>query len=194
MALEFTAAKLRADRDVILEAIANNWQALQFAAAELRADRNVVLEAVMKDGRAFQIRSWLLHSRPRIAFPPPPQSASHGGLGPASQGSGDWGVDELRVFYSDEAHFFLFYLYEWLHVVGSIRISCPIGYSSAAVQASLAGPARTGSFPASQAGRTRAPCGSCRGSPSGLGLSSGSGRGIGRASARLPCSLYTSSS
>ena len=45
----FAAAELRADREMVLEAVKRNGHALEDAAEELRADREVVLEAVKQD-------------------------------------------------------------------------------------------------------------------------------------------------
>ncbi|CAE8591662.1 unnamed protein product, partial [Polarella glacialis] len=52
--LQFASAELRADREVVLTAIEQDSDSLRFAAPELRADREVVLQAVRKKGSALQ--------------------------------------------------------------------------------------------------------------------------------------------
>lgn len=46
-------AALKADREVVLAAVANNGLALQFAAADVQADREIVLASVANDGYAL---------------------------------------------------------------------------------------------------------------------------------------------
>jgi hypothetical protein len=55
MALQFAAAPLLADREIVLAAVRRRGLALQFAAAPLRANRDLVLEAVRQDGLALFI-------------------------------------------------------------------------------------------------------------------------------------------
>jgi hypothetical protein len=45
--------KLKADREVILEAVKNNGKALAYAAEDLRCDREIVMEAVKNNGKAL---------------------------------------------------------------------------------------------------------------------------------------------
>ena len=49
----YAARALRADREVVLEAVKQNGEALAYAVEELRADREVVLEAVRQNVAAF---------------------------------------------------------------------------------------------------------------------------------------------
>mmetsp|Transcript_72325 Transcript_72325/g.233750 ORF Transcript_72325/g.233750 Transcript_72325/m.233750 type:complete len:101 (+) Transcript_72325:352-654(+) len=50
----------RKDRELILEAVKQDWEALSFAADELRGDHDVVLAAAMQDVRALQLAApWL---------------------------------------------------------------------------------------------------------------------------------------
>ena len=52
-AREFASAELKADRDIVMEAVKRNGQAPELASAELKADRGIVMEAVKQDGRAL---------------------------------------------------------------------------------------------------------------------------------------------
>ena len=45
---------MRADRDVVMAAVAQNGCALRFAAEDLRGDRDIVLVAVSRAGSALQ--------------------------------------------------------------------------------------------------------------------------------------------
>ena len=45
--------KLKADREVVLEAVKNNGNALAYAAEDLRCDREIVMEAVKNNGKAL---------------------------------------------------------------------------------------------------------------------------------------------
>jgi hypothetical protein len=54
LALQQPAAELRADREVVLAAMAKSGTVLQHSAAELRADREVVLAAVAQNGLALR--------------------------------------------------------------------------------------------------------------------------------------------
>jgi len=56
-AVEHASEKLRADRDVMLEAVKHRGMALEFASEALRADRDVVLKAVKQDREALQFAS-----------------------------------------------------------------------------------------------------------------------------------------
>ena len=56
-ALRYASVELRADREVVLAAVAQDGDALQFASVELRADREVVLAAVAQYGDALQFAS-----------------------------------------------------------------------------------------------------------------------------------------
>ncbi|MDP6781324.1 MAG: DUF4116 domain-containing protein, partial [Alphaproteobacteria bacterium] len=48
------AYSLRADREVVLEAVRQNGEALWYAAKSLQADREVVLEAVKENAKVFE--------------------------------------------------------------------------------------------------------------------------------------------
>jgi hypothetical protein len=54
MALEYADDALKANRELVLEAIKNNGTALQYADDTLKADREVVIEAVKNNGYAFE--------------------------------------------------------------------------------------------------------------------------------------------
>ena len=56
-ALEHAAPKLKADRDIVLTAVRQNGLALQYASTELQNDREVVLAAVKQDGGALYYAS-----------------------------------------------------------------------------------------------------------------------------------------
>ena len=53
-ALEYASLELRADREVVLEAVQQDGRALQYASEELQADREVVLAAVQQNGWAIE--------------------------------------------------------------------------------------------------------------------------------------------
>jgi len=53
MALQYAAEELKSDREVVLQAVAQAGRALQYAAYELKGDREVVLEAVAQNGTAL---------------------------------------------------------------------------------------------------------------------------------------------
>ena len=53
-ALQYAADELKADREIVLEAVQQSGDAFQFAADELKADRNLVLAAVQSDGMALE--------------------------------------------------------------------------------------------------------------------------------------------
>lgn len=55
--LEYAAPKLRADREVVLQAVRQNGKALQYASEELKNDREVVLQAITQNGKALQYAS-----------------------------------------------------------------------------------------------------------------------------------------
>lgn len=69
--LEHACESLRADREVVLHAVAGEradaW-ALQFAASDLRADREVVLAAVDKDGDAVQFAAEALRADKEVGI------------------------------------------------------------------------------------------------------------------------------
>jgi hypothetical protein len=52
--LKQASAELRADREVVLAAVAQRGRALEHADASLRVDREVVLAAVAQDGHALE--------------------------------------------------------------------------------------------------------------------------------------------
>ena len=45
------------DREIVLEAVKQSWEALEYASATLKDDREIVLEAVKQNGRALQYAS-----------------------------------------------------------------------------------------------------------------------------------------
>ena len=55
--LKFTSIELKADREVVMEAIRKDGSALQFASVEHKADRVIVLAAVRKNGTALRFVS-----------------------------------------------------------------------------------------------------------------------------------------
>ena len=57
LALEYASAALQADRDVVLAAVAQSGWGLQYASAALKADRDVVLAAVTQEGYALAYAS-----------------------------------------------------------------------------------------------------------------------------------------
>ncbi|NDB85401.1 MAG: DUF4116 domain-containing protein [Alphaproteobacteria bacterium] len=64
--MEYASAELKADRDVVLAAVAQDRVALKFASAELRADRGFVLAAVAEDGMALEYASDELRRDPQL--------------------------------------------------------------------------------------------------------------------------------
>jgi hypothetical protein len=54
MALQFAAAELKGDREIVLAAVSQNGYALQFAVAKLKRDREIVLAAVVQNGYALE--------------------------------------------------------------------------------------------------------------------------------------------
>jgi hypothetical protein len=56
-AFEFASDTLKADRELVLEAVKNDGGSLEFASYTLKADREIVLEAVKSYGRALQYAS-----------------------------------------------------------------------------------------------------------------------------------------
>jgi hypothetical protein len=55
--LNYASAELKADKDVVLEAVQEDGSALQYACAELKADKDVVLEACRQNGLALEYAS-----------------------------------------------------------------------------------------------------------------------------------------
>ncbi len=66
--LRHAAAALRADRDVVLAAVRSNAFALEYAHASLRADRDVVRAAVESGGNALEFASKALQSDRRLVL------------------------------------------------------------------------------------------------------------------------------
>lgn len=61
--LALAPPSIKADRDVVRDAIRNSWgEALQYAAEELRGDKELVLEAVNMDGRVLQYATDLIRA------------------------------------------------------------------------------------------------------------------------------------
>ena len=50
IALSYTLAELKGDREIVLEAVKSEGKALQYASADLKGDRDFILEAVMQAG------------------------------------------------------------------------------------------------------------------------------------------------
>ena len=61
--------ELRANRDVVLAAVANEGFVLQYASPELRADRDVVLAAATNNGYALQYASPKLLGNRDVVLP-----------------------------------------------------------------------------------------------------------------------------
>ena len=53
-ALQFASKVLKADRNIVLAAVAQDGRALEYASEELKRDREVVLAAVAQDGRSLE--------------------------------------------------------------------------------------------------------------------------------------------
>ena len=54
IALRYASDDLKGDREIVLEAVAQNWQALQWASRGLKGDREVVLNAVSQSWKALK--------------------------------------------------------------------------------------------------------------------------------------------
>jgi hypothetical protein len=54
LALQNFPNDLKNDRNIVLEAVRQNWQALRWASDELKGDRNIVLEAVRQNWQALE--------------------------------------------------------------------------------------------------------------------------------------------
>jgi histidinol phosphatase-like PHP family hydrolase len=65
--LKFTSIELKADRELVIEAIRKDGSALQFATVEHKADRVIVLAAVRKTGTALRFVSDAFKSGREIA-------------------------------------------------------------------------------------------------------------------------------
>eukprot|EP00913_Durusdinium_trenchii_P031949 g29923.t1 len=74
--------ELRADKDIVLEAVGHSGRALQFASAELRSDREVVLKALAQERTALLFAAehlrrdkaiWLYDGEEPPFFEPPPE-------------------------------------------------------------------------------------------------------------------------
>jgi hypothetical protein len=63
-ALEYASADLRADREFVLAAVAQNGHALKYVSVDLRADREVVVTAVAQNGIAVGYVSAKLQADP----------------------------------------------------------------------------------------------------------------------------------
>jgi len=67
--LQYASDVLKADREIVLEAIRNSrGDALEWASNELKGDREIVLEAVSKYGSNLQYASDKLKADPEIAL------------------------------------------------------------------------------------------------------------------------------
>jgi hypothetical protein len=67
-ALVFATEELRADREFVLEVAKHGRDALVFAAVELRADREIVLEAVKRNGHALEFAAEELRADPEVVL------------------------------------------------------------------------------------------------------------------------------
>ena len=56
-ALEYASAELQGDREIVMEAVKQDESALQCASVELQGDREIVMEAVKQDGGALEYAS-----------------------------------------------------------------------------------------------------------------------------------------
>ncbi len=61
LALEFAAAELQGDHEIVLAAVAQDGLALEYAAAELQGDREIVLAAVAQIGLALEYAAAVLN-------------------------------------------------------------------------------------------------------------------------------------
>ena len=78
-ALRFASDELKADRQVVLAAVAQHGLALQHASSALRNDREVVLAAVLQHGEALVHASAELQvTMRRAALPTEPSSVCAG--------------------------------------------------------------------------------------------------------------------
>ena len=78
LTLQYASDELKADREIVLEAIRNSrGHALEWASNELKGDREVVLEAVNKSGRNLQYASEALKADPEIALAAMEDIVSH---------------------------------------------------------------------------------------------------------------------
>ena len=55
--MKYVSVELRADRELVMAAVAQDGLALEYASEKLRADREVVWAAVMRDGHALEYAS-----------------------------------------------------------------------------------------------------------------------------------------
>ena len=55
--LEDALEELKNDKEVVMEAVRDEWRALEYASEELRGDKELVMEAVRNDGRALEYAS-----------------------------------------------------------------------------------------------------------------------------------------
>ena len=60
------AAELKADREVVSAAIAEDWKTVELAAEELKADRDIILTAIAADWQAFKLAAGELKADPRF--------------------------------------------------------------------------------------------------------------------------------
>ena len=67
-ALEHASDALKDDREIVLEAVKQNWLALEYASAALKDDREIVLEAVKQDGSALRFASAVLKNDREIVL------------------------------------------------------------------------------------------------------------------------------
>lgn len=57
LTLQYASDVLKADREIVLEAVKNSGDALEWASDELKADKEIILEAVKKNGCSLQYAS-----------------------------------------------------------------------------------------------------------------------------------------
>ena len=75
-ALQHASAKLKADKEVVLAAVAQNGNALEHASAKLKADKEVVLAAVTQNWRAWYCASDALKADKEVVL----AAMAHNGL------------------------------------------------------------------------------------------------------------------
>ena len=56
-ALKYASDELKADKEVVSEAVKNNGLALEYASDELKADRKIIIEAIKQDDISLQYAS-----------------------------------------------------------------------------------------------------------------------------------------
>jgi hypothetical protein len=65
-AIEFASARLQGDREVVREALRQSWRTLEFVSEEIQGDREIMLEAVRQDSVALRYASEALRVDPTL--------------------------------------------------------------------------------------------------------------------------------